>query len=162
MNLKTFKKIYNVVFSFSLLYSCQSSRTLNSEQVMNENCQVEKVVYRFESNDSDSTHLLSPNNSSMIVFYFFDGFEDTVAVTYNKIHFLAGSVFEDSSNISTKYSGVHFGVEVREQLKFIQVKLLRQQKCVFIQLYENYPLCTLSRENNVWIANYRIRKMELK
>ena len=120
------------------------------------------MAYRFESNDSDSTHLLSPNNSCMIVFYFFDGFEDTVSVTYNKIHFLAGSVFEDSSNISSKYSGIHFGVEVKDQLQFIQVKLLRQQKCVFIQLYENYPLCTLSRENNVWIANYRIRKMELK
>jgi|LakMenEpi03Aug12_release.lakeMendotaPanAssembly.Ray.scaffolds.fasta_scaffold08089_1 hypothetical protein len=164
MKLRTYRKFFILILGSIFFYSCQSSSTLKREQVKNENvnCDFEKVIYRFESTKTDSSHLLIPSDSSRIIFYFFDGFQDTVAVSYNKINFLVGSVFEDFNSTSTKYSGVHFGVEVNPQVNLIKLELLRQRKCVFINLYSQYPICTLSRENDVWIVNYRIRELVLK
>ncbi len=161
MKLQIYKILCIPFFSCLLFYSCQSSRSLNYQKIENENC-YEKVVYFFEPLSKDSSRLLNTGDSSRIIFYLFNGFQDTVAVSYNRINLLVGSVFEDFNITSSKYSGVHFEVEVDPNVKLIKMKLLRQQKCVNIELYSKYPICTISRENDVWIVNYRIKKIVLK
>ena len=152
------------LFTYSMIclinYSCKSQKVISSsnENLLSE-IKSERIIYRFEHETSDSKELYQRSDSNIILFYFFEGFNDTVQVKYNKTTLLIGSVFEDSNLVSTKFSGKFFGIKVDSFYSQLQIELISQKKNAMITLYKNYPICTLSRENEVWIANYRYKKL---
>ena len=157
---------YKIIFLFTYFMICLINNSCKSQKLIsssNENLlsdsKSEKIIYRFEDEISDSMDSYQRSDSNIILFYFFEGFNDTVQVKYNKTTLLIGSVFEDSNLVSTKFSGKFFGIKVDSLYSQLQIELISQKKTAMIALYRNYPICTLNRENGVWIANYRYKRL---
>lgn len=142
-----------------LILSCQ---TLKKNQKLDyPDFERENVSYRFENSYENNSEY--NRDSNIIIFYFFNDFNDSVRVYYNSHMALNKFVGNDTILSSSKYSGVSFGIRLSEKSDSILfVQLVQNRKQVSLKLFKGYPYCTLNRFEGNWIVNYRRKKLILK
>jgi len=155
-----------IVFLCSILFfSCRSSslNTSCEKKIAPYPFEKENVEYEFENRDDNSVDLFNRKDSNVVIFSFFSEFNDTVRIIFNGRKVLEEYIYKDTNKVSSDYSGFSFGVNLESGIKDeVRFELVNKKKYAIIRIDKNYPLCTLTRKNNLWTANYRKKMLILK
>ena len=121
----------------------------------------EKVVYGFESENSDTSLLIKRTDTNLVILSFYEVFEDSVIIYVNKKerfkNFLST---KNNPSYSSGYSGFKLGILLEEGVSnTIYLELKNQKKYASIVVDKSYPLCTIQRYNNIWYVNFRRKIM---